>query len=79
MTRGLAVFVHMVFTSTDSRWNAHTEEDPGEIGEVELIGHGSSWEGSTQRMGDHTTLRFTTWVAPCCHGRLGNHPAQAFP
>lgn len=32
MTRGLAVFVHMVFTNTDSRWNACAEKDPGEIG-----------------------------------------------
>jgi len=78
VTRSLAVFVHMVSTNTDSGWNAQAREDPGEIGEVELIGLGSSWDGSTQRVGDRTALGFATWVAPCCHRRRGNHLAQAF-
>lgn len=53
-------------------------EGPGGIEEVEWIRLGISLDGSTQRVGDHTALRFTTWVASCCRRGLGHHPAQAF-
>ena len=49
-------------TSTDSRWNAHTRADPGEMEEVELIRFGSTEWGTVQplglHLGDGTALRF---------------------